>query len=71
MYKTTNGTPGSHFQSMFQDFKSEVHWNLDLFVTLEARVFFVETSKAFTNKLVSPNLKYKFLFIKSSRFLKD
>lgn len=28
-----------HFQKMFQDFKSEVHWNLDLFVTLETRLF--------------------------------
>lgn len=70
MLKATEGTPGSHFQSMFQDFKSEVHWNLDIFVTLETRVFFVGTTKAFTNK-ISPNVKYKFFFIKSSRFLKD
>lgn len=37
--KSTKATPGSHFQKMFQDFKSEVYWNLDLFVTLEATVF--------------------------------
>lgn len=49
----------------FQDFKSEVHWNLEVFVTLEARVVFVRITKAFTNKLSQSQFKGQVLFIKS------
>lgn len=64
MYNSNQRYTPQSLSECFKTFKSEVHWNLEVFVTLEARVVFVGITKAFTNKLSQSNLKDKFFSLK-------